>query len=148
MGNGFVVLACSLPVMTGCLCLLSKLSATKLIGSRLLLPSTFCCLRTSPPTRLPIPALPRVRTVRDSGLTPTDGDSPVRLQAGQGDTLSGRVSRDEVAQAVVAALGSPYSNGKTFELRRDEVCWRHGGGVDLILQAEVVFQRVMDIPLT
>ncbi|CAN0453091.1 unnamed protein product [Laminaria digitata] len=39
---------------------------------------------------------------------------------GQGDTISGRVSRGEVGQAVAAALGSPYSAGKTFELRRDE----------------------------
>ena len=40
---------------------------------------------------------------------------------GQGDTISGRVSRGEVGQAVAAALSSPYSAGKTFELRRDEV---------------------------
>lgn len=40
---------------------------------------------------------------------------------GQGDTISGRVSRGEVAHAVGAALKSPYAAGKTFELRRDEV---------------------------
>lgn len=51
----------------------------------------------------------------------TEGDEPVRLQVGQGDTISGRVSRGEVGQAVVAALSSPYAAGRTFELRRDEV---------------------------
>lgn len=50
-----------------------------------------------------------------------EGDSSVRLQVGQGDAISGRVSRREVAETVVAALSSPYAAGKTFELRRDEV---------------------------
>lgn len=51
----------------------------------------------------------------------TEGDEPCRLQVGQGDAISGRVSRREVGQAVAAALSSPYAAGKTFELRRDEV---------------------------
>ena len=49
------------------------------------------------------------------------GDDPIRLQVGQGDTISGRISRREVGRAVAAALGSPYAAGKTFEIRRDEV---------------------------
>lgn len=56
-----------------------------------------------------------------------EGDEPCRLQAGQGDTLSGRVSRDEVGATVAAALNSPYAAGKTFELRRDEVRASKGG---------------------
>lgn len=50
-----------------------------------------------------------------------EGDEPCRLQVGQGDSISGRVSRDEVGATVAAALGSPYTAGKTLELRRDEV---------------------------
>ncbi|MEU0510685.1 NAD(P)H-binding protein [Amycolatopsis sp. NPDC006125] len=38
----------------------------------------------------------------------------------QGDTGEGRVSRDAVADAVVAALFDPSASGKTFELYDDE----------------------------
>lgn len=55
----------------------------------------------------------------------------MRLEVGQGDVLSGRVSRDEVGQTVAAALSSPYATGKTFELRRDEV--RHATKVSFHL---------------
>ncbi|CAB1101195.1 unnamed protein product [Ectocarpus sp. CCAP 1310/34] len=60
--------------------------------------------------------------VRATGLIAEgkEGDESVRLQVGQGDTLSGRVSREEVGTTVAAALSSSYSAGKTFELRRDE----------------------------
>ena len=46
--------------------------------------------------------------------------SPRRLQAAQGDSLVGRITRDELADLVLAALDSPHSAGKTFEVRRDE----------------------------
>jgi hypothetical protein len=54
--------------------------------------------------------------VRPSWLTdrPATG---VRLE--QGDTGDGRISRDSVAAAVVAALFSPASRGKSFELYDD-----------------------------
>ncbi|CAM9709771.1 unnamed protein product [Scytosiphon promiscuus] len=60
--------------------------------------------------------------VRPTGLIAEgkEGDESCRLQMGQGDMLSGRVSRAEVGTTVAAALSSPYSAGKTFELRRDE----------------------------
>ncbi|CAM9927282.1 unnamed protein product [Pylaiella littoralis] len=60
--------------------------------------------------------------VRSTGLIPEgkEGDESIRLQMGQGDTISGRVSRAEVGATVAAALSSSYSAGKTFELRRDE----------------------------
>lgn len=43
-----------------------------------------------------------------------------RLQAGQGDSMVGRITRDELAALTVAALNSPYATDKTFEVRRDE----------------------------
>jgi len=45
---------------------------------------------------------------------------PSRLQAGQGDRITGTLTRDDLAQAIAAALDSPYAAYKTFELRRDE----------------------------
>eukprot|EP00873_Tetraselmis_striata_P015836 jgi/Tetstr1/436100/TSEL_024948.t1 len=42
------------------------------------------------------------------------------LEFGQGDTVSGRVSRAEVAQVAAAALALPAAVGKTFEVRRCE----------------------------
>ncbi|XP_004295588.1 PREDICTED: uncharacterized protein LOC101314642 [Fragaria vesca subsp. vesca] len=35
----------------------------------------------------------------------------------QGDNITGKISREEVAQICVAALESPYANGKTFEVK-------------------------------
>lgn len=46
--------------------------------------------------------------------------TPRRLQAAQGDVMAGRITRDELAAMVAAALDSPYAVGKTFEVRRDE----------------------------
>mmetsp|Transcript_15982 Transcript_15982/g.26913 ORF Transcript_15982/g.26913 Transcript_15982/m.26913 type:complete len:680 (+) Transcript_15982:106-2145(+) len=46
--------------------------------------------------------------------------SPRRLQFSQGDTISGRITREELAELTVAALKSPYAVGTTFEVRRDE----------------------------
>mmetsp|Transcript_29539 Transcript_29539/g.40590 ORF Transcript_29539/g.40590 Transcript_29539/m.40590 type:complete len:479 (-) Transcript_29539:32-1468(-) len=43
-----------------------------------------------------------------------------RLEAHQGDTIAGRITRDELANLVAAALESPHSQGTTFEVRRDE----------------------------
>lgn len=37
-----------------------------------------------------------------------------------GDRLTGRISREELAGLLVAALGSPAAAQKTFELRRSE----------------------------
>jgi uncharacterized protein YbjT (DUF2867 family) len=46
-------------------------------------------------------------------------DSPVPyLEADQGDTMVGRITRDDAAAAVVEALRSPDAVSKTFELRR------------------------------
>ncbi|CAL2252045.1 unnamed protein product [Prunus armeniaca] len=35
----------------------------------------------------------------------------------QGDNITGKISREEVAQICVAALESPYASGKTFEVK-------------------------------
>lgn len=50
---------------------------------------------------------------------PPAPDAPVPfLEADQGDTLVGRITRDDAAAAVVAVLASPEAVAKTFELRR------------------------------
>ncbi|KIZ06137.1 hypothetical protein MNEG_1822 [Monoraphidium neglectum] len=60
--------------------------------------------------------------VRCTGLD--DGSAaaaePRLLEADQGDSISGKVSRAEVALVVAAALASPDAANKTFELRRNE----------------------------
>ena len=43
-----------------------------------------------------------------------------RLQAGQGDSMVGRITRAELADLTAAALHSPHATGLTFEVRRDE----------------------------
>jgi hypothetical protein len=43
-----------------------------------------------------------------------------RLEVSQGDNISGRITRDELAELVTATLDSPFASGKTFEVRRDE----------------------------
>jgi hypothetical protein len=49
------------------------------------------------------------------------GDVPsCFLEADQGDSISGKVTRSEVAQLINVALGTPEVTGKTFELRRSE----------------------------
>jgi len=78
-------------------------------------PSAETYLRASP---LPYTIL------RPCGLVPEKafGDEPStgKLQAGQGDTITGRLTRQDLGLAVAAALASPYSAGKTMEIRRDE----------------------------
>ncbi len=55
--------------------------------------------------------------VRPSWLTDEPGGGGVRVE--QGDTGDGRVSRDDVAAACVAALADPAAHGLTFELYDD-----------------------------
>jgi hypothetical protein len=50
------------------------------------------------------------------------------LEAEQGDSISGRVSRAEAAAVIVAALDNPEASNKTFELRRSGPGWLRGGG--------------------
>ena len=57
--------------------------------------------------------------VRPTGLN-EDEEEPCLLEAQQGDRIMGKISREEVAEVVVAALRSPEAVNKTFELRRGE----------------------------
>lgn len=65
----------------------------------------------------------RYSVVRPTGMVdtmPAEAPAVCRLEADQGDVISGRLTRDEVADVVVAALGSPEAVDKTFEVRRSE----------------------------
>jgi hypothetical protein len=54
------------------------------------------------------------------------GDAPALLEADQGDVISGRLSRDDAADTVVAALTRPHAARKTLELRRCEAADAQG----------------------
>jgi len=61
--------------------------------------------------------------IRPCGLLPEKlaKEQPVvKLQACQGDEISGRLSRQDLAEVIVFSLNSDTLLGKTFELRRDE----------------------------
>ena len=56
--------------------------------------------------------------LRPTGLDA--GEEGARLELGQGDGFSGRVSRPEVARVAALVLRNPSAVGATFELRRSE----------------------------
>jgi uncharacterized protein YbjT (DUF2867 family) len=65
--------------------------------------------------------------VRPTGMSDDAGTAgPALLEAAQGDRLTGKVARAEVAATVAAALASPAAAGKTFELRRSEAADAQG----------------------
>ncbi|CAL8465559.1 g5095 [Coccomyxa elongata] len=64
--------------------------------------------------------------VRSTGLTSEDEDQDFLLEASQGDRISGKISRKEVAAVAVAALGTGASVGKTVEVRRSEAAGDKG----------------------
>jgi hypothetical protein len=59
--------------------------------------------------------------IRSSGIVPyTVTNNTRRVELGQGDLFSGRVTRNELATLVTEVLNNPRAVGKTFEVRRDE----------------------------
>lgn len=58
--------------------------------------------------------------LRSTGITDKTEGGPFLLEARQGDTISGNVSRHELARLVVTALSTPEAAGKTIEVRRSE----------------------------
>uniref|UniRef100_A0A383VGD9 NAD(P)-binding domain-containing protein n=1 Tax=Tetradesmus obliquus TaxID=3088 RepID=A0A383VGD9_TETOB len=58
--------------------------------------------------------------IRCTGLDDKGIEGPALLEADQGDTLIGVISRDEAADTVLAALARPEAANKTLELRRGE----------------------------
>ena len=58
--------------------------------------------------------------VRPTGITTDEQPEDMQVDITQGDTITGRISRGELADVVIAAAGAPGSVGKTFELRRKE----------------------------
>ena len=49
-----------------------------------------------------------------AGITDKTEGGPFLLEAKQGDTISGNVSRDELARLVATALSTPEATGMTF----------------------------------
>ncbi|CAK0786611.1 hypothetical protein CVIRNUC_009825 [Coccomyxa viridis] len=64
--------------------------------------------------------------IRSTGLTTEDEDQPWVLEAQQGDRISGKISRAQVASVAVAALDTEASIGKTVEVRRSEAAGDKG----------------------
>lgn len=58
--------------------------------------------------------------LRSTGITDITEGGPFLLEALQGDTISGNISRHELARLVVTALSTPEAAGKTIEVRRSE----------------------------
>lgn len=61
-----------------------------------------------------------------TGLDDRSITGPALLEADQGDTISGKISRVEAAATVVAALRRPDASFKTFELRQSEAADAQG----------------------
>lgn len=57
--------------------------------------------------------------VRPTGMS-DDLEGPGVLESSQGDLISGKVTRDEVAAVIAAAVAMPTATNKTFEIRRKE----------------------------
>eukprot|EP01038_Epipyxis_sp_PR26KG_P004040 gene4040-5781_t len=70
------------------------------------------------------PLLPTNTTTASTATSINDAmnllATPRRLEFHQGDTISGRITRKELAALVGVVLASPYGTNKTFEVRRDE----------------------------
>ncbi len=58
-----------------------------------------------------VPAAPADRSAFHAGLTTEDEDKPWVLEAQQGDRISGKISRAQVASVAVAAIGTEASIG-------------------------------------
>lgn len=73
------------------------------------------------PTTTATPATAANTNASTATATPVDILlQPRKLEFNQGDIISGRIRRDELASVVVQALNSGEVIGKTFEVRRDE----------------------------
>ncbi|KAL3135711.1 hypothetical protein ABBQ38_006182 [Trebouxia sp. C0009 RCD-2024] len=64
--------------------------------------------------------------IRSTGITDKSEGGPFLLEARQGDTISGNISRQELARLVVSALATPEATGKTVEVRRSEAMGDRG----------------------
>ena len=49
-----------------------------------------------------------------AGLTTEQAEESFLLEASQGDSISGKITREEAASVVAAALNTPASKGKVF----------------------------------
>ncbi|KAK9814216.1 hypothetical protein WJX72_002437 [[Myrmecia] bisecta] len=67
--------------------------------------------------------------IRATGLTNEEEGGPFVVEASQGDRISGKVSRAEVAALVATAINSPAGAGKTIEVRRSEAAGDKGRGM-------------------
>lgn len=65
--------------------------------------------------------------IRPTGMSDDAGaEGPALLEASQGDRISGKVARSDVAAVVAAAAGLPAAAGKTFEIRRQQAADAQG----------------------
>ena len=56
-------------------------------------------------------ATPHYCVVRSTGLTTEEQDTRFLLEASQGDRISGKISRAEVAAVIVSAINNPAATG-------------------------------------
>jgi hypothetical protein len=68
--------------------------------------------------------------VRPTGMGDDAGAAgPALLEASQGDRISGKVARADVAAAVAAAAGLPAASNKTIEVRRQAAADAQGAAI-------------------
>lgn len=82
--------------------------------------------------------------VRSVGLTSEDLDTDFLLETQQGDNISGKISRQEVAKVVAEALNTPFATGKTFEVRRSEAADGKGSAMTSARLRRALLQLVED----
>eukprot|EP00775_Hariotina_reticulata_P006495 gene6495-6723_t len=82
--------------------------------------------------------------IRCTGLDDRGNEGPALLEADQGDTISGKVSRDEAADTVLAVLASPEAAYKTFELRRSEAADAQGKPMNDNLFTRLLLKQALD----
>ena len=82
--------------------------------------------------------------VRPTGMSDDAGASgPALLEMSQGDKISGKISREEVAMVVSSALSMSAATSKTFEVRRSEAGDAQGKSPSFsdILQLYLVIEK-------
>ena len=87
-------------------------------------------------------ATPHYCVVRSTGLTTEEQDTGFLLDASQGDRISGKISRAEVASVIVAALHTPAATGQALTL------WRTHAYAKNLRLWRLTRQRRMLVPCT
>lgn len=82
--------------------------------------------------------------IRSTGMIDSNEGGPFMLEADQGDTISGYMGRDDVADVILASLNSADACFKTFEVRRAESADSKGKGMSVQQYTRMFLKLGMD----